>query len=348
MKKRIILTSLLAISFLAGCNSTDDSSVLESISVSGLTKTSFEMGEEIKYDGLKITAIYKDNSEKEIPLSEVSIDKASSYILGEQNVNVTYQDKSTSFAINVIRTYSEEPDSIDGVDVNDFSELYAAFNSPLINYSSDTYSYFNPIGLNDYYRHYQNRYAQAKRNFYTSTSQYTYPYVDEFLPLVNKGYYNLDNDYYSFSLKGDTVEERLDNRIHREDLTLEKSDSAYQEDMFTLKELNEEYFLNHSFARISENKYASTEVAVCEAFLDIVAPTLINQGHYMTFIKVTIELLEDSDYSMRIRLYASSTQSGKLVSDNFDTSKPNWYLLFSEAYIYNIGTTSFPPINSIG
>ena len=36
----------------------------------------------------------------------------------------------------------------------------------------------------------------------------------------------------------------------------------------------------------------------------------------------------------RIRIYASKTQSGKLIEDSLDEiNKPNWYLLFLEANI---------------
>ena len=61
----------------------------------------------------------------------------------------------------------------------------------------------------------------------------------------------------------------------------------------------------------------------------------------MTFIKVSIELYEDN--TMRIRLYANTTQSGKLIDEHLDESKPNWYLLFSEATIYSIDETTFTP-----
>lgn len=65
----------------------------------------------------------------------------------------------------------------------------------------------------------------------------------------------------------------------------------------------------------------------------------------MTFSKVTIELNSDS---LRIRLYASTTQSGKLLNIYKDLeNRPNWYMLFSEAVIFNINQTTFHPTEGL-
>jgi hypothetical protein len=54
----------------------------------------------------------------------------------------------------------------------------------------------------------------------------------------------------------------------------------------------------------------------------------------MTFRYVTVELNPDNETQMRLRLYCSPTQSGKMISSHKDLeNKPNWYLLFAEAYI---------------
>ena len=55
----------------------------------------------------------------------------------------------------------------------------------------------------------------------------------------------------------------------------------------------------------------------------------------MTYKYITIEILEDG--SLCIRLYCSTTQSGKLIAEHKDKEgKPNWYMLFAEAKVYNI------------
>ena len=87
---------------------------------------------------------------------------------------------------------------------------------------------------------------------------------------------------------------------------------------------------------------------MCEQFVEICATDLINQGYYLTFSKVTIEINPLEDVDLRIRLYVASTQSGKLIDSHKDNeNKPNWYLLFSEAYISNIDNTSFAPASEL-
>ena len=59
---------------------------------------------------------------------------------------------------------------------------------------------------------------------------------------------------------------------------------------------------------------------------------------------MTTELNPNGDNILRIRLYVSTTQSGKLIDFHNDSgNKPNWYMLFSEAYISQKGTTTFKP-----
>lgn len=63
----------------------------------------------------------------------------------------------------------------------------------------------------------------------------------------------------------------------------------------------------------------------------------------MTFSHVTVELDVTEEIDMRIRVYASSTQSGKMIPDHLkQEEKPNWYLLFVESLISDAGEVSIP------
>ena len=244
--------------------------------------------------------------------------------------------------------YDEITDSVDGVDTNDFNSLYNAFNSVGDNYTSTIKGYFNQVGGYDYFRHYQKNYVCNKTSYYTQDVKYTLPELDEYLPVCNTGYINLNNNYYNFSLVGDTKEARMSSSLVRENLTNEVTNKRYQDDMFTLHDLNQEYFEANEFIRVSEKKYQSNKREVCEQFVEICASDLINQGYYLTFSKVTIEINPLENVSLRVRLYVASTQSGKLIDSHKDQeNKPNWYLLFSEAYISNIDTTAFAPANGL-
>ena len=143
----------------------------------------------------------------------------------------------------------------------------------------------------------------------------------------------MDSNYYSFSKRGYTIEERLAADVREEDMALVKENSNYQNDFFTIFSLSASYLSMLPFSRVSKNKYCLTNNDSIYQFVSICCPNLINDGFYMTFSKVTIET-EVDDMHARIRLYASPTQIGKLVDTHKDEiDKPNWYLLFSEARI---------------
>lgn len=240
--------------------------------------------------------------------------------------------------------YDEMMDSLEGVDTNDFGGLYAAFSNINENYTSSIKGYFNDLGSYDYYRHYQKNYICHKTSFFTEQVTYTLPESEDYLSVCNSGFINLNSNYYSFSLVGSSKEERMNYQITNSDLRDEVLNKRYQDDLFTISDLNQLYFETHNFTRISQHKYQCTSIEVCEQFIDICAPELENNGHYLTFSRVTIETAP----SLRIRLYVSTTQLGKLIDSHKDMeNKPNWYGLFSEATISDIGTTSFVPSSTI-
>ena len=72
---------------------------LESITISGPTKTEYKIGEELDLTGLVVIAHYSDGSYQEVTDYEVSgFDSAAA---GEKTVTVTYQGETVSFKITV-------------------------------------------------------------------------------------------------------------------------------------------------------------------------------------------------------------------------------------------------------
>ena len=67
----------------------------------------------------------------------------------------------------------------------------------------------------------------------------------------------------------------------------------------------------------------------------------------MTFKYITVELNPNSTDLLRIRLYASPTQTGKLIDSHLDESKPLWYLLFADCYVSNVGNDSVNALENI-
>ena len=244
--------------------------------------------------------------------------------------------------------YDETPDNITNVDTNDLSALYSAFEAIGDNYTSTIKGFFNEIGGKAYYNHYQKNYVCNKTCYFTSDIKYTIPELDDYLSICNNGLVNLNNNYYSFTLQGSSKEERMSYSLKDSDLTNEIQNKRYQDDLFTLNDLKQTYFETNEFTRISDKKYECRKKEVCADFVAVCASDLINEGQYMTFERVTIELNPIADISIRLRLYAREAQSGKLIESHKDQeNKPNWYMLFSEAYISNIGSTTFAPANEL-
>ena len=79
--------------------SEETEATLESITVSGPTKTEYKIGEELDLTGLVVIAHYSDGSYQEVTDYEVSgFDSAAA---GEKTVTVTYQGETVSFKITV-------------------------------------------------------------------------------------------------------------------------------------------------------------------------------------------------------------------------------------------------------
>ena len=183
---------------------------------------------------------------------------------------------------------------------------------------------------------------------------YSYARDDAYFPLLNIGYLNLYNNIASFELPGNNLSERLSYSLTEADLSLVKESDSYRNNLFTLEDLNEAYFISYGFKRVSKRKYqydrqfdSAKDNVIFRNFLDIVAPYFENDDMFMTFSKITIEVNPLKDVSFRIRLYAYSTDYGKLIKDHWTQDYPNWYLLFSETLITDIGSTQFYPANAL-
>ena len=291
-------------------------------------------------------SVSEESSETESSESVESIESVESTEISEEPSEEESTEESVS-SEESIEPYSEPVDNTEGINVDDLSDLYNAFNNINNNYRLESHSFFNRQGAYDYYRHYQKNYVQDKVGLFTSNNMYFYPLLNDYLDVMNTGFLNYQNNLYKYSLSGDSVEARLLSSVSNSDLTLVAENDTYQNNLFMIDDLDETYFTSHSFRRVSEYKYESTDTSIFNDFIDITSYSLNNSGYYMTFKKVTIELNPLEGCALRIRLYASSTQSGKLIDSHLDEeNKPNWYLLFSEALISDVGTTTFTPTSS--
>ena len=328
--KKLFFLSLLLIP-LVGCNRHSG------FSHSSLVVSSSETSsEDISSSSVSEEEESNKSNEEESSIEESSFSELSEDISSleessvEESSELSSEHSSEESSEEESEGYHEGTDVVDG-DPSDITLLVDAFQN-ISSYACEIRSYFNENGLYDYYRHYHQDYVCNSLHLYRPDYMYATGLWGEGFDSLNTGLFNKTDGYYSFKKEGSTFEERLDNEPI--DLELAKADAKYQDDTFMLDDLNETYFLTNGFSRINAKKYQSTSLAACEDFVNICAPTLINDGHYMTFSRVTVELDLNEELAFRIRLYASPTQIGKLIDSHLDKDdKPNWYLLFSEAIV---------------
>ena len=95
----------------------------------------------------------------------------------------------------------------------------------------------------------------------------------------------------------------------------------------------------YGWIKVDDAKYYCDRSDVITSFAKALCPGFVNLGMYMTYDHVILEILDDG--TCKIELFASVTQSGKVIVDHFNMNKyPSWYLLISEAYVTDIGTTT--------
>ena len=349
-RTRIALTAFVGTFALTGCGSFQSSvSALSSaLSSEGSLLVSSNSSSEPFID----PTVSASSSAESSQASAESSQQVSSE--SQQTSQETSSAVSSESSIEVDPVYDEEPDSLDCLDADDMSGLYGAFARPITNYTSSVTSYFNNQGLYDYYRHYAKNYVQEKTSVFTDKSMYTYPRDERYLSVLNLGYVDLSDGIHSFELPGDNVNARLSYTLTNSDLALVKENDSYRNHVFTLEDLNQSYFTTYGFKRVSAKKYqydrqfnATKDNLVFGNFIDITAPYLENEGFYMTFSKVTIEVAPMKDVAFRIRLYAYKTQKSKLVTYHQKEDYQNWYLLFSETLITDVGATEFHPVSAL-
>ena len=250
--------------------------------------------------------------------------------------------------------YNEEADSVENLteeEIADLSGLKNALDAVGNNFACKTKVYFNELAVERVIYNYKKPFFCQVTSLYSEN--YVYQYNDSFK--VNTGYLNYENSLYTVNLEGIDLAAKLNSVINKDAMTLLAENSSVSSTFFTLDKLNSNYVdtygpatINHGTAskpyyedyngwtRVSENKYKCDRPEVYTDFLKICSPGFDNGGTYMTFRYVTVEVNPDNTHVLRLRLYASPTQIGKLITTHKNPDNTNWYLLFAEAYIYDV------------
>lgn len=314
-KKLLFLISLLSISLLAGCYSGDG---------------------------------YSEDSENETSNDSFNPSSSSSEVYYE------VIDKGE---------YLEKEDSTEGLtedDLKDFSLLINKINTIENNYTKETQVFFNKNAVNRVNKIYDTTFVQNQTSLYASNCVYRY---DE-EGYINEGYLSKKNEdkTYKVILDGDDVEHRLSSKVKEENLSLVSEEKGFDDYFFTINDIDQTYIDTYGpctvkytssysvdyegWTRVGTNKFKCDREEVIKDVMSYVSPGFSNAGTYMTFRYVTVEVDVDENTPLRVRLYASPTQIGKLIDEHVDETKPNWYLLFAEAKITNINVTSIIPLEN--
>ena len=105
MKRKSLFTLLLSLFLLFGCKNNEPSidNSLYKIKLSGNYQTTFNIGDTFNYDGLKVTAYYRDSTHIEV--HDYTVSSPNMNISGYQDVVVTYKENnksvSASYKINI-------------------------------------------------------------------------------------------------------------------------------------------------------------------------------------------------------------------------------------------------------
>ena len=242
------------------------------------------------------------------------------------------------------RKYTESNDEVNGIDLKDLSRLKNALRRVNNNYTLSTRTYFNKAAVERVNKIYDTTYVQSKVTKVTEDSIY----ISDKTGQVNE-YYTYENGIKVGTLEDGQVKGL--EYLTQNDQVISTSLSEY---FFTMENLNSAYIDKYGpckvsytsdysveyqgWTRLSKNKFKCDREEVIKHFMKFLAPGFSNGGTYMTFRYVTVEILRG--YELKIRLYASPTQIGKMIDDHKDLeNKPDWYLLFAEGFITEIDST---------
>ena len=219
-------------------------------------------------------------------------------------------------------------------------------------YSTQTNVYFNSNAVEQINNDFNMNFYCNLNSIYTSN--YIYHYSDDLV--VNDGYVTKDGNLYQVKLKGNSLNEKLNSVINANDL-VKVNDKSLSDLYFSLNNLNGEYvdkygsttvdfsssisFSYDGWSKVSDNKFKCDRLEVCQDLLTLCAPTYpLDDEFFMTFSYVIVELNPNDDAVLRIRLYTSETQVGKLVEYHLDKTNSDTYLLFAEAYVSKVDNVS--------
>lgn len=270
-----------------------------------------------------------------------------------------YQVKEYYDIVSDKLEYNEVTDTTEGVDLSDLSGLKSVFDSIGDNYKTKTIVYFNKLAVEQINKIYRTTFYCQQSGLISSN--YRYFYTDNLHG--NNAYFDYNGHIFKTSLAGVSLEDKLNSEVDLKNLQTFIKNNTLKDYYFGFEDLNSDYvdkygyfvdkvgssqFEYFGWERIGSKTYKCDRKEVLADFLEICCPGFSNQGTYMTFKYVTVEINPNSSDLLRIRLYASPTQTGKLIESHLDEeNKPLWYLLFADCYVSGVNSARVPALQNI-
>lgn len=226
------------------------------------------------------------------------------------------------------RVYTPIDTDTTGIDTTDLSGLKAAFDAVTTNYTIDTQTYFNVSSnrrVNDIY---STNYSQTNTTKVTNDKVHIYNHNG----LINNLYIQEDVLYKMENENKTKVGDSIDSYF----FNMNDLNSEFVESLLDTEYSGNKVYLG--WTRIGKNTYFCGRKYHVDVLNGLLAPGFTNGGTYMTFDSLVVELNPSEGVVMNIKLYASTTQSGKICLENKDKTN-DWYMLFAEGNVYNVGTT---------
>lgn len=279
---------------------------------------------------------------------------------GEYDYDVPPEEDTEYDIVSNDLPYTEAPDSLEGVDAADLSGLKTAIDAITNNYAVKSVVFFNRLTVKRVNIIYDTNFFCQQTTLVNSN--YLYRYTRDFI--INDAYFNLDNNIYKVGLEGSNIYEKINSTVDLSEKELVQENNNCMDNFFTLDELNSNYIDTYGptrvqytptysvdylgWTRISKNKYKCDRLEVIKDFMEICIPGFTNEGTYLTFSHVTVEVNPDTENLLRLRIYTDSLQSGKVIQSHKEPeTKPNWYLLIAEAYISNVNTVKVDALDKL-
>ena len=281
--------------------------------------------------------------------SSVSSDENSSNSSSDSSSSGPIKDEMNFITYISDGIYNEDEDNTQGVDSQDLSGLIDYFdNLACSSYVVDSKNYLSSQAINKYNQIDEREYTSNIRSIVSNSYRYHFNQEET----INDAYIDYQNSIIKSSLIGNTLDERLNGSVDSSKISVYENNNSCNNYFFGLedftpsyinsygpyqKEINSSLTIDYKgWTKVTENKYRCDRKEVIENLLSLISYNYQNDGLFLTYDYLTVEINVSEEIDLRIRVYVSSTQSGKLIASHANEECANWYLLAHEGIIYNV------------